>query len=826
METSTDENIEEIIQKIKKPFDLEKQKGYSNTSVINGFDRYVMKWTKELAEKIQDSKFRPQSKTCLTRILQKVQEKFGNYTLAGPGKRAQIFEEVSRLIEEVERFFAYLKEHPEAIYPPWLESTTIHSAQEVYAPVQYLKGVGPGRAKILKRVGINTIYDLITYFPFRYEDRSHLSFIAQLKDGDLKTIQAIVKEQKIVRTRRGPLLKVILTDGTGDAIMFCFNQFYLKDVLVPGTTIVLTGRFVRRATPGGRSKKVEVSNFTYEVIRGREGGEKEEETIHTNRIVPIYPVTEKLNMRFLRSLIKHTLDEYLPLLPEYLPREISERHMFLDYQSAISNIHFPQDFQILEEARKRLAFDELFLLQLVIALEKRKIKQSSGITYSIPSEFLSEFEKLLPFSLTGAQRKVIGEILKDMAGPEPMNRLLQGDVGSGKTVVAVCAAYAAIKNGYQVAFMSPTEILAEQHFINLRTFFQTLGINSALLISSTGRKERERLFAGLSDGTIHIVIGTHALIEEGVNFHKLGFIIIDEQHKFGVMQRAMLRRKGINPDVLVMTATPIPRTLALTVYGDLDLSVIDEMPPGRKEIKTLLFSEKERSRVEEMIRGEVKSGRQAYIVYPLIEESEKIDLRSATKEFNRLKKVYPELRLGLMHGRLPSVQKESIMKDFKNGDIDILVSTTVIEVGIDIPNASIMLIEHPERFGLAQLHQLRGRIGRGEYESKCILLAGSTLTQEARERIEAFVQSMDGFKIAEQDLRLRGPGEFMGTRQHGMPNFKIADIIKDIRLLETAREEAFSLVEKDPLLSMSEHYILREAIKLLYRGREKLIKVA
>lgn len=803
------EEVKEILKTILRPFKLEKEKNYSNLSVINGFDKYVINWVDKAINAVQNwvpannsgGWLAVHSKRILNDLFIKLQKNFSNYSRVKIEGRAEIFKRGSKLIEKIENFLT----NPQ---PP------VPNFQNLFSPVQYLKGVGPERAKLLKRLGINTIFDLLTHYPFRYEDRSHLSLIGQIKDGEEKTIQAVVSKQKIERTRMGPLLKVILTDGTGEVIMTCFNQFYLKDVLSPGRTVIVTGKFNKKF------RKVETSNFTYEVLT-----KDEEDLIHTNRIVPIYTITRNLNIRFLRTLIKKTLDEYLSGFSEILPLDIRNKHNLCEYSFAMKNIHFPENFDAQEKSRRRLVFDEFFLLQLVIALQKSKVKESRGIEYKIPSEFLEEFEYLLPFKLTNAQCRVINEILHDMAIPKPMNRLLQGDVGSGKTVVALASSYVAIKNGYQVAFMAPTEILAEQHFINLHNFLSTLGINSALLISGTGKKERKRILQDLASGEINLVIGTHALIEEDVNFKKLGFVIIDEQHKFGVIQRAILRGKGLNPDVLVMTATPIPRTLALTVYGDLDVSIIDELPPGRKRIETTSYTERKRGEVWELIREEIKRNRQVYVVYPLIEESEKIDLKAATEEFNRLRKVYPEFKVGLLHGRLPSKEKEDIMQKFKNKKIDILVSTTVIEVGIDIPNASIMLIEHPERFGLAQLHQLRGRIGRGKYESRCILLRGLRLSEEANQRINAFVNTNNGFEIAEVDLRLRGPGEFMGTRQHGMPDLKIADIIKDIKVLEIARHEAFNLVNLDSRLLRDEHAQLKEMIKFLYHGREKLIKV-
>jgi len=813
--------LREIIQKIKKPFGLEEKNGCTNFSVIGGFSSYVMNWAQKALDAVSGIKYQVSSKGYIISNLNELKKIFEGYISAKINYRVVLLKQGLQAIGKIEKFL----EDPGA-FREEIAGKKARTAQDLSSPAQYLKGVGPKRARILGKVGVGTIRDLLMYFPFRYEDRSRLTLIAQLQDGDEKTIQAIVKNQKLIRTRRGMLLKVILTDGTGEVGMACFNQYYLKDILIPGTSLVLTGKFSRREA--SRSRRLEVSSFTYEVLRSAQEGETpEDEMIHTNRIVPIYPVTERLNMRFLRALIKHTLDEYLPALSDSIPAGIRERQGLADYRTAVENIHFPKDLAICEEARRRLVFDEFFYLQAALAVEKNKVKAAPGITFSIPQDFLPGFEKLLPFKLTGSQRKVIGEIFADMSNPRPMNRLLQGDVGSGKTVVAVCAAYAAMKNGFQVVFMAPTEILAEQHFLNLREFLSGLGIKSVLLVSGISRKERESVLEDIAGGEADIAIGTHALLEQDVRFAKLGLAIIDEQHRFGVLQRAGLRQKGANPDVLVMTATPIPRTLALTLYGDLDVSVIREMPPGRKEIKTRLFSgNADRESVQEIVRGEIRSGRQVYIVYPLIEESEKIDLKAAVKEFERLKKVYPEFRLGLMHGRLPPDEKDDIMKNFKNGSIKILVSTTVIEVGIDVANASVMLIEHPERFGLAQLHQLRGRIGRGGYESTCILLASARLTEEARARINALVRTTDGFEIAEADLGIRGPGEFTGTRQSGMLDFRLADLVKDFRLLETAREEAFALAGADPDLSSEGNRPLKEMIRTIYKGREKLLKVA
>ena len=801
------EEIKEILEKILKPFELEKNNNYSNKSVIKGFDAYVLHWLEEAIKKSQDLKASKKSREFIIETLNKLWKKFKFYPDADKSQREKIVSGGRGLIKEIEKFM------DDPVVP-------LKKNEDLGSSAQYLNGVGPKRAGLLKHLGISTIMDLLTYFPFRYEDRSHLSLIRHISDGEIKTIRAVVKDQKIIWTRHGPLLKVIITDGSGEAVMVCFNQFYIKDILTKGTTLILTGKFSRKT-----KKMLDISNFTYEVIHSIDDGGMEDETIHTNRIVPVYNTTQYLNMRFLRSLIKRTLDEYLPVLADALPVQVINKFKFTDYKTAVSNIHFPPDLKTIEEARRRLVFEEFFYLQAILAIEKRNVKETPGISYSLPQDYIAEFENLLPFKLTLSQKSVILEILKDMALPRPMNRLLQGDVGSGKTVVALAAVYAAIKNGYQAAFMAPTEILAEQHFMNLEGFLLRLGTKSALLVSGTSKNERTKILKGLAGGDIKFIIGTHALIEEDVKFNKLGFVIIDEQHKFGVIQRAKLRVKGLNPDVLVMTATPIPRTLALTVYGDLDVSSIKELPPGRGETKTVFYPENKRGDVEKLIRKEMEGGRQIYVVYPLIEESEKVDLKAATKEFIRLCKVYPEFKIGLLHGRLPSAEKEIIMQEFKSGKINMLVSTTVIEVGIDVPNASIMLIEHPERFGIAQLHQLRGRIGRGKYESTCILLLGSRLSIEGRQRIKSFTGTNNGFEIAEADLKIRGPGEFAGIRQHGMPEFRIANIIKDADVLSLARQEAFNLVSEDPYLAMKENIPLKKQLQRVYKGKERLLKV-
>ena len=675
--------------------------------------------------------------------------------------------------------------------------------------VQYVKGVGPKRVRILNRLEIETIQDLLYYFPRIHSDRSHPKTIAGLLDGEYATIKGMIKARSVIRPRKGlEIIKVAIDDGTGIAYAVWYNQPYLIEYLKEETKIAISGTIEKKY------KNTEIKNFAYEII------EEGKELLNTLRIVPVYHLTEGLNQKYLRTIIKRVLDEYAPSLPDLLPLDIRRRNKLIRISQAINSIHFPRIRRNCQDARRRLVFDEFFLLQLGIALRKKKIEEvGKGIRYRKPGELIGRFSKLLPFELTSAQRRVISEIISDMQQDKPMNRLLQGDVGSGKTVVAVYALLKAIEDGYQGAIMAPTEILAQQHYLTLQELLIPLKIRIELLIGSMSEKEKKGIRKKIEEGKVDIIIGTHILIQEAAEFAKLGLIIIDEQHKFGVLQRASLRKKGLNPDVLVMTATPIPRTLALTVYGDLNISVLDEMPPGRKGIATYEVPREQRKNIYLFIENEVKKGRQAYIVYPLVSESEKLaELKAATQMQKHLQKeVFPNLKVGLIHGQMSGDEKERIMNDFKNKKMDILVSTTVIEVGIDISNASIMLIEDAQRFGLAQLHQLRGRIGRGEYQSYCLMFA-LPRTIEGKRRIKVMTETGDGFQIAEEDLELRGPGEFFGTRQHGLPELKIANLLKDQRILETARQEAFAFIKKDPKLEKPEHRQIRKNLLSKFKG--------
>ena len=551
-----------------------------------------------------------------------------------------------------------------------------------------------------------------------------------------------------------------------------------------------------------------------------------EEQLHTGRLVPVYPLTDGLGQRTLRSLIHRVVEEFADAVADSLPPALRRRLGLLPLTEALKGIHFPENPAQADAARRRLAFDDLFILQLGLALRRRRDATAPGIRMGPPGPLVARLRALLPYRLTRAQERVWDEIQKDLGKGRPMNRLLQGDVGSGKTVVALLTVLTAVEAGYQAALMAPTEILAEQHSLTLGPLLTPLGVRSGLLTAGLKATERAALLGRIRTGEVDVVMGTHALIEEAVEFSRLGLAVIDEQHRFGVLQRAKLRGKGVNPHVLVMTATPIPRTLALTWYGDLDLSVIDEMPPGRQPVVTASRTEAKRPQIYDFLRTELQAGRQIYVVCPLVEESEAKDLRAATELAERLRTdVFPDVRVGLLHGRLRLDEKEAVMRAFKAGEIRILVSTTVIEVGIDVPNASVMLVEHAERFGLAQLHQLRGRIGRGPWKSYCILMAGRSLTPEAERRLEALCESQDGFFIAEVDLSLRGPGEFFGTRQSGLPEFRFANLLRDGRLLEQARREAMALVAADPRLARPEHRLLREGLLARWQGRLDLASI-
>ena len=668
--------------------------------------------------------------------------------------------------------------------------------------VKYLRGVGPQRAAILEEHGIATVSDLLSYLPFRYEDRIRFTHIAEILPGQVHTICAEVSGGggATVRFMRGrsAVFHVTVRDGSGMLHARFFHGGYLAGRLKEGQKLVLHGKVDRDAYRPGR---LEMVNPQIEVIGAEEGGSTD--STEVGRIVPIYEAMGAISSRILRRIIYNALQNFTGDVPDLLSAEIRARYRFPTRREALLYVHFPPQDVSLEllnsfrsPAQTRLIFEEFFYYQFGLALRRQTDHRQRGIAMRVREDKVRDaLKRILPFKPTAAQKLVLADIAADLERPFPMHRLLEGDVGSGKTIVALEAATIVIENGYQVALMAPTEILAAQHYLSARRIFEPAGYKVALVVSGRKRAEKEAAIAAIEKGEAQLVVGTHALIEDPIKFQRLGLAIVDEQHRFGVLQRKQLIEKGASPHVLVMTATPIPRTLALTLYGDLDLSVIDELPPGRTPIETRWTSEAQLTGVWEFARREIARGRQVYVLYPVIEES-KQELKAATAEYQRLAKaVFPERRVGLLHGRLKNEEKDTVMDQFRRNELQILVATTVIEVGVDVPNATVMVIEHADRFGLAQLHQLRGRIGRGTEKSHCILVAPKSITGDARERIEAMVATSNGFEIAERDLKQRGPGEFFGTRQHGDAAFAFAQPLRDHELLELARREAFAVAE-------------------------------
>jgi ATP-dependent DNA helicase RecG len=674
-----------------------------------------------------------------------------------------------------------------------------------------LPGVGPQRAKLLAKLGLATIEDaLVRHLPLRHEDRSQIIPLGRVTVGEARTCAGTIAGISPPPRGRGRMpLVVTIRDAGGFLNCAWFNQPYLSRLLKRGQRLIVHGK----VQPYGRGP-LQMLVKDYELV---EGGE--DEPLHAGRLVPVYALTEGLTQRPLRRLMKRLTDGWAAHLEDPLPERVRVARGLVPLSQAIGAAHFPESEAEQAAARRRLVFDDFFLLEVGLAIRRQREGRRRGLAMNPAGGLVRRLRASLPYTLTKAQERVWGEIRTDMAEPYPMSRLLQGDVGSGKTVVAALAILTAIEAGYQAALMAPTEILAEQHFMTLGRLLEPLGARAVLLTSAVKGKARQQAAAAVESGEAGCIIGTHALVQGAVAFKRLGLAVIDEQHRFGVAHRAALRGKGESPDVLVMTATPIPRTLALTLYGDLDVSVLDELPPGRRPIVTVARGGSRRRQIYDFLRAQIGEGRQVYVVCPLVEESEVSDLRAATEMAERLQhEVFPEKRVGLLHGRLGFQDKERVMREFKDGALDLLVSTTVIEVGIDVPNASVMLIEHAERFGLSQLHQLRGRVGRGPWKSYCILLAGSS-SEDARRRIDAMTATNDGFRIAEADLELRGPGDFFGTRQSGLPEFRVADLLRDGAMLEEARREAFALVQADPKLLAPAHRALRASLLARWRGK-------
>jgi ATP-dependent DNA helicase RecG len=708
--------------------------------------------------------------------------------------------------------------------------------------VQYVKGIGPRTALVLAEKGISNVEDLLYYLPYRYEDRLNPKTIAELRPGEMATVIAEVRNSGLFRARKMPIFQ--MTAGQGRATLKClwFHGAYLKDKFKPGQVVALYGK-VEPASNEQRGLQIIQPQFEILSDPDDDGELKDPaQSLEIGRVVPIYETAShgKLTSRWFRRVIRGALESLSPdaMGPDPIPAAIRDRLRLMEKAKAFWETHWPEATVSLDDlqaqrtpAHLRLIFEELFFLELGLELKRRRLRAQPGIEFALTDQVRATIKKVLPFRPTEAQKKVLGEIAGAMSQATPMRRLLQGDVGSGKTIIALQAAIIAIENGYQVALMAPTEILATQHFISARRILESAGYRIALLTGSLEQDRKRDTRRHIARGDVQLVIGTHALIEERVEFDKLGLVIVDEQHRFGVMQRFRLMKKKdqLEPDVLVMTATPIPRTLALTLYGDLDVSTLDELPPGRSPIVTRRVSDERANEVWEFLRKQVKAGHQAYVVYPVIEDNETTEIKAAVKMHAELqKKILPDLKVGLLHGRLDPDEKEIIMRRFQRGELDVLVSTTVIEVGVDVANANLMVIEHAERFGLSQLHQLRGRIGRGAAKSYCVLMTDSkkALTEEAEERLNAMVKTTNGFEIAELDLRLRGPGEFFGTRQAGMPDFRVANLLRDRELLELAKREAAWVVSgPHPDLPKEELTRAMEYLKQHWQRRYGLVEV-
>jgi ATP-dependent DNA helicase RecG len=726
---------------------------------------------------------------------------------------------------------------------------------ELSTPVQYVKGVGPRFADVLAAKGIHTVGDLLHYLPFRYEDRQNPRGISELRAGEMASVVAEVRNSGLFRTRSKPIFQ--LTVGQGRARLRClwFNATYLQDKFKPGQMIALYGK----VEEDQRSRELQIIQPQIEMLgdpsdSGEDAVEKKAaESLEIGRIVPIYEATGKLTPRWFRRIIRTALDNLTPDLPDPIPAAVRGHLGLISPRAAFWSVHWPEPGESLNDlqslrtpAHIRMIFDELFFVELGLELKRRQQKAQTGVAFRLDERVRDAIKKILPFHPTTAQKRVLKEIAADMEKPYPMRRLLQGDVGSGKTIVGFEAAIIAIENGCQVALMAPTEILAQQHYFSARRILESAGYRIVLLTGSLEADRKREIRRHIAQGGAQLVIGTHALLEEKVEFANLGLVIVDEQHRFGVMQRLKLMKKSADngeetqamaasghsngrsstaatptpePDVLVMTATPIPRTLALTLYGDLDLSVLDELPPGRTPVVTRQVSDDQSPKVWEFLRKQVAAGHQAYVVYPVIAENEESELKAAIKMYRELSgQVFTDLKVGLLHGRLDADLKDQVMRMFQRGELQILVATTVIEVGVDVPNATVMVIEHAERFGLAQLHQLRGRIGRGAAKSYCILMTGGKVTEEGQRRLQAMVDTNDGFKIAELDLELRGPGEFFGTRQAGMPSFRVANIIRDSQLLEAAKREAAAVLA-GPNAEVSAEEISRALVQMRSRWK-------
>ncbi|MBL8067598.1 MAG: ATP-dependent DNA helicase RecG [Armatimonadetes bacterium] len=714
----------------------------------------------------------------------------------------------------------------------------VEGGQGLHMEAQFLKGVGPKQAMLLAKLGLHTVADVLWYLPRRYDDRTNLPKLVALRPGESQSVRGRLRGVQTRQLRGGKvMIQAILDDGTGQVVLTWFNQPWIARQLQKVEGEVMAYGAVKE----GLNRRLEIASPEWEEV------DEDDDSADFARIVPVYALSEGIPQRTVRKAAASAVEFFGHMVEDPLPEEFLRANRLIPLRAALKEMHRPESLDRLERARHRLVYDEFLYLQLVLQMRRNAVQQEVGIGFPLSRigsldvtgggglfaqgepdrrPLREQCAALLPFELTGAQQRVVDEIWRDMERPFPMNRLVQGDVGSGKTAVAACAILGAVRCGYQAALMAPTEILAEQHYINLRRLFEPMGIAVNLLVGKLGARDKRRALERAASGTAQLTVGTHALISDGVAFARLGLVVIDEQHRFGVMQRLSLRQKAVeNPDVLVMTATPIPRTLTMSLYGDLDLSVIDELPPGRKPVKTHWKSPAHRDQVYETVRDLVRQGRQAYFVCPMIAESDKMQTQAAEDLHYRLSsQTYPELKVGLLHGQMKAPEKESAMDQFRSGETDVLVSTVAIEVGVDVPNASVMVVEDANRFGLSQLHQLRGRVGRGAHQSYCILIADAT-NPESERRLAVLQQTSDGFRIAEEDLKIRGPGDMLGTRQSGMLEFKVADLLRDGSVLEQARQGAIAILETDPDLSQPRHRLILEEIRKR-RSDEAMVSVS
>jgi len=828
------------IDSLRNVLELERQKGYTDKAVIGGLDKYLHKQAGQIRQSLVLSLNEVKTKELIPQLLNGFDElniAKSNYGSYGVDERKRWMTNVFGWLNKLEKT-TKTNSSQQPVVSSWKAEAEPGQKrrEDLDSPITVIKGITPNVANKFAKLNVRTVGDLLYLFPRRYVDYSRRKPISELIEGEEQTIIGMIWQARVATLGNRKGTEAIVGDKTGNIRVVWFNQPYLAKSFRTNARIVISG------TVGLFKGHKVFESPEWELLKAKE-------LIHTGRLVPVYPLTQGLYPRQVRKWTKETVDGYIWQLSDFLPSEIKTHCQLLDLPDAITQVHYPDDLTMAERARGRLAFDELFLLQLGVLARKRDWKEGQpGNAFHIDQEVIGRFLQCLPFTLTQAQERVLQEILTDLKQAKAMSRLLQGEVGSGKTVIATLAILIAAANGYQGALMAPTEVLAEQHYTNICGYLSQVGtqepsprlrsgqgsepgegtircytgflsrpLTIALLIGSLSSSEKERLHDRIKEGKVDIIVGTHALIQKEVEFKKLGLAVIDEQHRFGVLQRSALRQKGFNPHVLVMTATPIPRTMALTLYGDLDLSVIDELPPGRQVVKTKCLEPQYREKAYTFLHRQVSNGRQAFIICPLIEESEILEAKAATTEYERLsREIFPDLKLGLLHGQMPGNEKEEVMRHFRAGELDILVSTSVVEVGIDVPRASVMMIEGAERFGLSQLHQFRGRVGRDKEQGYCLLIP-EKLSPEARERLRLMEKVHDGFALAEKDLEIRGPGEFFGTHQSGLPDLKLAKLT-DLHSLELARQEAITLFQSDPNLKKAEHQPLRQQLSRVWAG--------